>query len=46
MHITQSAKVFKVFARNNIYVINQIIFDIDKVALISSVMIINKNELI
>ena len=45
MHIIQNAKMFKTFARNDIYIINRIIFNIDEVALIISIMI-NENELI
>ena len=45
MHITQSAEMFKASAQNNIYIINRIIFNIDEIALIASIMI-NENELI
>ena len=45
MHITQSAEMLRAFARNNIYIINRITFDIDKVTLIANIMI-NENELI
>ena len=45
MHITQGAEMLRASARNNIYIINRIIFDIDEVALIASIMI-NENELI
>ena len=45
MHIIQNAEIFKTSARNDIYEINSITFDIDKIALIASIMI-NENELI
>ena len=37
--------MFKAFARNDIYIINWITFDIDEVALTANIMI-NENELI
>ena len=37
--------MFKTSARNNIYIINRITFDIDEVALTASIMI-NENKLI
>ena len=45
MHIIQNAKMFKTFARDDIYIINRITFDIDEIALTASIMI-NENELI
>ena len=45
MYITQSAEMFKAFTRNNIYIVNWIIFNIDKIALIVNIMI-SENELI
>ena len=45
MHIIQDAKVLKASVRNDIYIINRIIFDIDEVALTASI-IINENKLI
>ena len=46
MHITQDAKTFKVSARDNIYIIDRITFNIDEVTLIASVLTINENKLI
>ena len=46
IHITRNTKMSEAFIRSDIYVINQIIFDIDEVALIANVMTINENELI
>ena len=37
--------MFKASVQNNIYIINQIMFDINKIALIANI-IINENELI
>ena len=45
MHITQDAEMLKTFVQNDIYIINQITFDIDEVALTANIMI-NENELI
>ena len=45
MHIIQNAKIFKTSVRDDIYIINRITFDINKIALTANIMI-DENELI